>query len=157
MDITIDATGITEALAAVDPRKAYEIIELWYLRSTDYAKRELQGRSPARLRSKARVLFDSYKPHRWARVFVKSSLAHILEGGTGAKGVPPFKHVSTHWPSTTGIMRAMGLPKPEAFLVARAIGLRGGNPPKPFLQPTWDVVAPRIAQMAEEAAAEVVP
>jgi hypothetical protein len=155
MEITINATGITEALAAVDPKKAYMIIDLWYLRSTDYAKRELQTRSPARLRRKVRVLFDGYKPHRWARVFVKSPLAHLLEGGTGSRGVSPFKHVGRHWPSTKGIMEATGLPKPEAFLVARSIGLRGGNPPKPFLQPTWNVVMPRISEMAEQAAAEV--
>jgi len=155
MDITINATGITEALAAVDPQKAYTIIDLWYLQATDYAKRELRARTPAKIRSKVRVLFDGYKPHRWARLFVKSPLAHLLEGGTGSKGVAPFKHVSTHWPSTEGIMRATNLPRPEAFLVARAIGLRGGNPPKPFLQPTWDVVAPRINAMAEQVAAEV--
>ena len=29
---------------------------------------------------------DGYRPPRWARIYVKSGLAHLLEGGTGSMG-----------------------------------------------------------------------
>ena len=46
-------------------------------------------------------------------------------------------------------MRQTGLPRPEAFLVARSIGERGGNPPKPFIKPTFLTVQQPLVRMAE--------
>jgi hypothetical protein len=155
IEINLERSGIAEALKACDPKQAYEIIELWYLRAVPYVKGALQARAPARLKGKVRSMKDGYMPHRWMRVYVKSPLAHLLEGGTGAMGVAPFQHVTRHWPSTAGIMRQTGLPKSRAFLVARAIGLRGGNPARPFIGPTASAIVPRVEQMADEAARDV--
>jgi hypothetical protein len=98
---------------------------------------------------------DTVRPPRWARIGVKSPLTWLIEGGTGALGDPSFRHVARHWPSTAGIMAATGLPEPQAFLVARAIGLRGGNRPRPFVQPTYEATKNVVAQMARDAVAEV--
>lgn len=154
LNITLEGS-VAEALKACDPKQAYEIIELWYLRVMPYVKGALQARTTSRLKGKVRIMYDGYKPHQWARVYVKSPLAHLLEGGTGSKGVAPFQHVGRHWPSTAGIMRQTGLPKPQAFLVARSIGLRGGNPARPFIGPTARAIRPRAEQMADAAARDV--
>jgi hypothetical protein len=82
------------------------------------------------------------------RIYVRSGLAHLVEGGTGSQGAAGFSHAARHWPSTEGIMRATGLPRPEAFLVARAIGTRGGNPPRPFIRPTYEATKGQLGAMA---------
>ena len=155
MQITIDATGIEEAVKQLDPKQADEILIRWYDRSLKYVKSELRSRSPAKLKTKVRSMTDGLTPPKWARVYVKSGLAHLIEGGTGRQGGGGFSHVGTHWPSTTGIMQATGLPRPQAFAVARAIGLRGGNPPRPFVQPTYLAVKGHVEQLAVQAVNEV--
>jgi hypothetical protein len=42
----------------------------------------------------------------------------------------------------------------QAFLVARTIGIRGGNRPRPFIAPTRAAVTPRVIAMAHEAVRE---
>lgn len=155
MEITIDATGIAEALRAADPQQAYQIVTLWFLRAIEMTESALRAAAPGRLRGKVRHMQDGYSPHRWARVYVASPLAHLIEGGTGALGAGGFAHKSKHWPNTSGIMLATGLPQAQALLVARSIGLRGGNPPRPFMAPTWAMVGPRVETLADEVAIEV--
>lgn len=155
MQITVDTTGIEEAVKLLDPKQADEIMIRWYDRSIKYVKAELRNRAPATLKTKVRSMTDGLTPPKWARIYVKSGLAHLLEGGTGRQGVAGFTHVGTHWPSTAGIMRTTGLPKPQAFVVARSIGLRGGNPPQPFVQPTYLAVKGHVEQLAVQAVNEV--
>jgi hypothetical protein len=52
-------------------------------------------------------------------------------------------------------MAATGLPEPQAFLVARAIGLRGGNRPQPFIAPTYRATQGHVTAMMEEITTEV--
>lgn len=151
MNITVESTGIEAALAQMDPKRAEVALLLWYDRGTSYVKGELRSRAPARLRSKVKIITDGYKPPHWARVFVKSPLAHLIEGGTGRLGAAGFKHNTDFFPSVTGIMRSTGLEKPQAFLVARAIAEQGGTRPRPFIKPTFEATKGRLAQMAAEA------
>ncbi len=156
MNITVDTRGMEEAMRALSPERVYTALMLWYDRGSRYIKGELAMRAPRRLKGKVKVLMDLMRPPRWARVYVKGGLAHLIEGGTGALGAGGFSHVSRHWPSTEGIMRQTGLPRPEAFLVARSIGMRGGNPPRPFIMPTYEATKGRVEQMAVEAVNEAV-
>ena len=155
MEIRIEASGLEGAERALRPEQVYTAMMLWYERGTRLVADELRSRAPARLRGKVYIRVDTLRPPRWARIGVKSGLARLIEGGTGALGDPSFRHVSRHWPSTEGITQTTGLPRPQAFLVARSIGLRGGNPPRPFIQPTWRAVAGRVEQLAEQVVAEV--
>jgi len=156
MEITIDARGIEAAAKELDPKRAYEVLMRWYATATVYVRDEMRARAPSSLKSKVIIKLDTLRPPNWARIRAKSRLAHLIEGGTGRLGAPGFKHVARHWPSTPGIMRATGLPKAEAFLVARSIGLRGGNPARPFVQPTYVAVKGRVEQMAEQAVKDVI-
>jgi hypothetical protein len=154
MRINVDATGINIALDALDPQHGQAAMIRWYDMAIKYVKQELRARAPATLKGKVRSMTDGFTPPRWARIYVKSPLAHLIEGGTGRLGAGGFNHVGTHWPSTEGIMRATGLPKPQAFAVARSIGLRGGNPARPFIEPTYMTVKGHVEQLAEAAAAK---
>lgn len=151
MQIKIDTTGMDAAVKQLDPEHAQAAMIRWYDTAIKYVKQELRSRAPTTLKSKVRSMTDGLTPPKWARIYVKSPLAHLLDGGTGRLGVGGFNHVATHWPSTTGIMRATGLPKPQAFAVARAIGLRGGNPARPFIEPTYDAVKSHVEQLGEVA------
>lgn len=156
MEITIDQRGIEAVLRQLDPKHGYEIIMRWYDAGTRLVRDEMRSRATSkRVAARVTIKLDSLRPPRWARIRSKSPLAHLLEGGTGALGASGFKHVARHWPSTQGIMRQTGLPQAEAFLVARAIGLRGGNRAQPFVQPTYLAVRGRVERMAEDAAREV--
>lgn len=151
MQIKLDTTGMDAAVKQLDPEHAQAAMIRWYDTAIKYVKQELRTRAPMTLKSKVRSMTDGLTPPKWARVYVKSPLAHLIEGGTGRLGAGGFNHVSTHWPSTTGIMRATGLPKPQAFAVARSIGLRGGNQARPFIEPTYDAVKSHVEQLGEVA------
>jgi len=131
------------------------MLNLWFDRASKVVRDELKARAPGSLKNKVYIRMDTLRPPRWARISVKSPLGWLIEGGTGSQGDPTFRHVSRHWPSTSGIMAATGLPEPRAFLVARAIGLRGGNPPRPFVRPTYEATRGRVEQMINEITAEV--
>jgi|GEM_PF-5471441 hypothetical protein len=154
MQIKIDMTGMDAAVKQLDPQHAQAALIRWYDTAIKYVKQELRAQAPNTLKSKVRSMTDGLTPPRWARIYVKSPLAHLIEGGTGRPGAGGFNHVATHWPSTEGIMRATGLPKPQAFAVARSIGLRGGNPPRPFIEPTYFAVKGHVEQLGEVAAAK---
>ena len=153
MEIIIDDDGFDAAAKALDPKVVEVALILWYTRATEVVKSTLRSNAPTRLQGKVRVMTDNYRPPRWARIYVKSGLAHLLEGGTGSQGSGGgFKHaVPLPFPSVTGIMKQTGLAKPQAFLVARTIFERGGNAPQPFIRPTYAAVQDRIVQMADEA------
>ena len=152
LDITVEGSGIEAALKRLDPQNVDRALIIWYDRGTRYVRNELRSRAKGRLKNKTKIVTDGLKPPRWARIKVASSLAHLIEGGTGR-----FSNSirGDHWPSTTGIMATTGLPKPEAFLVARAIGMRGGNPPQPFIRPTYLVVKGPLVKLATDAVNEV--
>jgi hypothetical protein len=157
MEIRVEATGMEEAMKAFDPRQVFIARTLWFDRGTKYVRSALQQRAPARLKRKVRILTDGLQPPRWARIYVKSPLAHLIEGGTGTRGGGGFKHSGRYFPRVTGqwgIMETMGLSRPEAFLVARAIFERGGTAPRPFIRPTWEATHSRVEQMAIEAVEE---
>lgn len=141
MEVTIDVRGLEEAYKITDPVNVYNILMKWYQSSTVYIKDELKSRTPQSGKGKVRVRFDAYRPPRWARVRVYTPLAHIWEGGTGRQGAAGFNHNTSFFPNVDqgqwSIARTMGLPKAEAFLVARSIARRGGNPPKPFIYATY--------------------
>lgn len=151
MQIKLDATGMDAAVKQLDPQHAQSALIRWFDTATKYVKQELRARAPMTLKGKVRSMSDGLTPPKWARIYVKSPLAHLIEGGTGRLGSGGFNHASTHWPSTEGIMRATGLPKPQAFAVARSIGLRGGNPARPFIEPTYDAVKSHVEQLGEVA------
>jgi hypothetical protein len=153
MEIIIDADGLDDVAKVLDPKVVEVALILWYDRATQHAQTTLKSNAPTRFKGKVRVITDGLRPPHWARIYVKSGLAHLIEGGTGSQGSGGgFRHkVPLPFPSVTGIMRQTGLPKPEAFLVARAIFQRGGNTAKPFIRPTYDAIQDRIEQMASEA------
>jgi len=156
MDIIVEATGIEAALKAVAPQKAYEILTRWYATATVYVRDEMRARAPSSLKSTVKIKLDTLRPPRWAVIRARSRLTHLIEGGTGRQGASGFKHVARHWPSTLGIMQTTGLPQAEAFLVARTIGLRGGNPARPFVRPTYVAVKGHVEQLAQQAAQEAI-
>jgi hypothetical protein len=155
LEIRLDATGLDEALRQLNPQQAYTALNLWFDRASKLVRDELKERAPGSLKSKVYIRLDTLRPPRWARISVKSPLTWLIEGGTGSQGNPAFRHVARHWPSTSGIMTATGLPEPQAFLVARAIGLRGGNKPRPFIAPTYEATKSQVEAMAGQIVAEV--
>lgn len=158
MNVSVTATGIEDVLKQLDPKQSQYVLIRWFETATRYVKQELRSRTPSRIKDKVRSMNDGMIPPRWARIFVKSPLAHLLEGGTGTQGVAPFNHASEVFPAIDGqwgIMVATGLPRPQAFAVARTIAKRGGNPPQPFIQPTFAAVEGPVVQLAERAANEV--
>jgi len=67
--------------------------------------------------------------------------AHYMEYGTGRMGDPEVTHKSEHWPPWRALepwARRHGFPPGGGYLVARAIGLRGGLRPRRFLRGAWD-------------------
>jgi len=155
LEIRLDATGMEEALRQCNPQQVYTVLNLWFDRASRLVRDELRARAPGSLSKKTYIRMDTLRPPRWARISVKSPMTWLIEGGTGAQGDPAFRHVSRHWPSTSGIMQATGLPEPQAFLVARSIGLRGGNPPRPFIRPTYEATKGQVAAMMGQIVAEV--
>lgn len=156
--LQIDITGYERSLAAVDPKNVYIILNTWYQRAGNYVRDQLRMRAPKRLKGKVYIKYDTVRPPRWARIGVKSPLTWLIEGGTGPAGDPSFNHVSRHWPAIDGkfgLMETMDLPRPEAFLVARSIARRGGNPAKPFIAPTYQAVKGTIEQMMNTIIEEV--
>lgn len=151
MEISVQAVGLEAAEKQLDPKHMYTALVTWYDRATKYMKQELEGRAPGRLKGKVIIKMDAYRPPRWARVRVKGSLAHLIEGGTGTQGAAGFNHAGAHWPRVngkSGIQNAMGVSRADAFAIAKAIGNRGGNPAKPFIQPTFVAVKPHVEQLA---------
>ena len=157
LELRVDASGIEGALRALDPKNVDRALILWFDRGLRYVRGELQGRAPSRLRGKIRSMTDGRTPPRWARVYVRSPLAHLIEGGTGRLGAGGFSHRAEFFPAVDGqfgIMASTGLPRPQAFLVARAIAEAGGTRPRPFIRPTFGVVEGPLVRLAEQAAAE---
>jgi len=159
LEIRITAAGIEEALRALDARQVYTALMIWFSKGSQYIRDELRSRAPKTLRGKVYIRLDTARPPRWARISVRSPLARLIEGGTGLLGDPRFKHTGRHWPPAAGIQRsfvAMGrdISLRQAFLVARTIGIRGGNRPRPFIAPTRAAVTPRVIAMAHEAVRE---
>jgi len=67
--------------------------------------------------------------------------ARYMEYGTGRRGDPEVSHKSEHWPPWRALepwARRHGFPPGGGFLVARAIGLRGGLEPRRFLRGAWE-------------------
>lgn len=156
--IDVDERGLNAVIKQLAPQQASEVMIRWYDRAIKFVVAELRARAPARLKGKVRHMTDGLIPPRWARVFVKSPLAHLLEGGTGRLGVAPFNHASQQFPAIDGewgLMKAMGISRPQAFVIARSIAMRGGNPPRPFIGPTAQAVKTRVERMAEQIADEV--
>jgi hypothetical protein len=153
MDIIIAAEGLDDVAKVLDPKVVEVALILWYDRATTLAQSTLKSNAPTRLQGKIKIMTDGQRPPHWARIYVKSGLAHLLEGGTGSQGSGGgFQHKAPlPFPSVTGIMKQTGLPQPEAFLVARAIFQRGGNKAKPFIRPTYEAIQDRVEQMAGEA------
>jgi hypothetical protein len=150
MQFTIDESGLAQIAKITDPKQVYTIMMTWYDRGTKLVAAELKARTPSRIRGKVRIKVDGFRPPRWARIDVNSPLARLIEGGTGRLGDPAFKHSQNFFPRVTGkggIMENMGLPKPQAFLVARAISRRGGNRPKPFIRPAYEAVKGQLDQL----------
>jgi len=157
MEIRITATGFEAAAKELDRRHVDAAMIKWFDRGTKYVRSALQQRAPARLKGRVRILTDGYLPPGWARIYVKRPLAHLIVGGTGALGGGGFKHRGRYFPRVTGdwgIMETMGLSRPQAFLVARAIFERGGTAPRPFIRPAWEATHSRVEQMAGEAVEE---
>lgn len=156
MRITVDAEGVQGAALALSPKHGPEVMRLWYDQAIKLIKVEMRAQAPTRLKSKVRHMTDGFIPPRWARVYVKSPLAHLIEGGTGSLGSSEFNHVAKHWPSAEGIMRQNPdmLPR-QAYRMARAIGMRGGNPPQPFIAPTYASVKGRVEALSDQIANEV--
>jgi hypothetical protein len=155
LEIRLDVTGLEAALQQCNPQQVYTVLNLWFDRASKLIQAELKARAPGSLSKKTYIRMDTLRPPRWARISVKSPLGWLIEGGTGSQGDPSFRHVSRHWPSTSGIMQATGLPEPQAFLVARAIGLRGGNKPRPFIAPTYAATQGQVEALAAQIVAEV--
>lgn len=155
VELRIDTSGMEAALKQLEPKRVYEVLMGWYGKSTVYVRSEMRARAPGRLKGRVAIRMDTFRPPRWAVIRPGSRLTHLIEYGTGSAGAPGVTHVARHWPSTEGIMAAMGLPRPEAFAVARSIGLRGGNPARPFIQPTFLAIQGRVVQMMAETAQEV--
>lgn len=155
MEIRLTTTGLENALKQLDPRQTYTMLNMWFDRASRLVRDELKARAPGSLKTKVYIRMDTLRPPRWARISVKSPIMWLIEGGTGSQGDPKFRHVARHWPSTSGIMAATGLPEPRAFLVARAIGLRGGNPPRPFIQPTYEATKAQVEALAGQIVTEV--
>lgn len=153
MEINVSATGLDEATKALAPKRTYTVMVKWYDKATKYISGELRQAAPARLKGKVIVKIDAYRPPRWARVRVKSPLAHLIEGGTGRLGAPGFNHTSRYFPAISGqygLMQTMSLPKAQAFAVAKTISERGGNPAQPFIQPTGVKIEGPVIQMARD-------
>lgn len=155
LEIRLTAEGLEAALKQLDPQQVYTVLNLWFKRGAEYIQGELKARAPSSLARKTYIRYDTLRPPRWARISVKSPLTWLIEGGTGALGDPAFKHVARHWPSTAGIMKTTGLPEPEAFLVARSIGLRGGNRPQPFIAPTYRATQGHVTALMDDIIREV--
>jgi hypothetical protein len=155
MQITIDVEGIEKVAALLAPQQSQAVLIRWYELAIPYVKAEMRARAPVTLKAKVRSMTDGLLPPKWARIYIKSPLAHLIEGGTGRQGAGDFRHAARHWPSTEGIMRATGLPKPQAFAVAKTIGERGGNPPRPFVTPMYLAVRGHVQKLAEQAVKEV--
>ena len=155
VSLVINIHHFEASLKACNPQQVYTILNTWYDRATTIMANELRSRAKGRLKSKVYINMDKLRPPRWARIGVKHPLARIIEGGTGRLGDPAFNHMPNHWPSTLGIMEATGLPKGRAFLVARAIGLRGGNPAQPFIRPTYEAKRGEVERLMDVIAEEV--
>jgi hypothetical protein len=104
-------------------------------------------------------------PH-WARVGSNSRTVRWGEFGTGLKSEDPTASKKRHWPPSAALepwARAHGYGPGGGFLVARAIGRRGGLEPRRFLRnaakdserkiPGWLATAAR--EMEREASAGV--
>ncbi len=149
LTINLSATGFEEALARLDPKRRQTALVAWYRYSETYLKRVMRNASPSRIRGKVRSKKDTLSPPRWLRVFNAAPLAHLIEGGTGPIGDPRFNHAARHFPAVdgkSGVMNAMDLPRSQAYVVARSIFLRGGNPPRPFVAPAWESAKPHVEQ-----------
>ena len=154
MEITIDTTGLDAAAKQLDPKNVFIALTQWYNEATVYIKNDMKSRVKRSIRGKVRIRTDGFKPPKWARVKVYSPLAHIMEGGTGTQGVAGFNHASRHFPNVTGpygLMKTMGLPKAQAFAVAKSISERGGNPAQPFKHATYLATKAHVEQLADEA------
>ena len=109
LEIVVEGSGIEAALKQLDPRNADRALMLWYDRGTKYVQRELSSRAPWRIAGKVKIKTDGLRPPRWARVYVKSPLAHLIEGGTGTRAAAWVKSGGAYFPSVKGIMRQTGL------------------------------------------------
>jgi len=154
MEITVTTSGIDEALKRLDPKQAEIALILWYERGSKLVQSEVRSRAKPSLRGKVSVLTDGRRPPQWARVYVKSPIAHLLEGGTGKLGSPDFNHNEGYFPSWTGIAKQMGVGPKSAFVIARFIYERGGNRPQPFVKPAFNAVRNNLVKIAQDAADE---
>ena len=162
MQITVEESGLEAVMRGLGPEQVGRAMTIGMERGSQFVAAELRrrvwrGRHKTvwpPMSGRVVIRMDRYQPPRWATVRVKGKLAHLIEGGTGALGIGPFSHAGSFFPNIEGIMRNTGLEKPEAFLIARAISLRGGNPPHPMIVPTWDATHSRVEQMADEAVDE---
>lgn len=91
----------------------------------------------------------------WARVGSNSKTVRWGEFGTGLLSEDPESSKKRHWPPASALepwATAHGL---DAFLVARAIGRRGGLKPRRFLRNAVDASEARIPGWLAQAARQM--
>lgn len=158
LDIRVDERGIADELKRLSPQQMYTVWTRFFNEGPNYVKEQLRARAPQIVRSRVKVKRDPMQPPQWALVGSTHPLAHFFEGGTGALGDPEFKHRGRFFPNVTGrfgVQEATGLPKAQAFLIARRIYQQGGVAPRPYVKPTMDAVRGQVLAIARRIVDEV--
>lgn len=158
LDIRVDVTGIDGELRRVDPKRMFTVWTRFFTEGPNYVKDALRSRAPRIVRNRVKVKKDGMQPPQWALVGSTHPLAHIFEGGTGTLGDSEFKHSGRFFPNVTGrfgVMEATGLPRPQAFAIARQIYVHGGVAPKPYVKPTMEAVRSQVLAIARRIVDEV--
>jgi hypothetical protein len=156
MSAPIRITGLPELMAKLDrpawaERPVRDLHDTWRF----FVERGAKGKAPVwrgQLRRSITSERDDARLPRWSRVGTNLPYAPAMEGGTGLLADLPGGTGTRHWPPTAGVApwaRAHGM---APFLVARAIGRRGGLRPRRFLRGAAEEAERRLPRWLGECA-----
>jgi hypothetical protein len=155
IDVTVDVTGLEEALDKLKPQRLNAGVKAWYQRVGAEGRNMVRSRAPNQIKRTVAYTIAPGEFPASVRIRPRSRLAHIIESGTGLLGDGGTKHKGRYFPNVTSLAKNAGLPMREAFLVARKIHAQGGIRPRPFVRPVAPTIEARAVTLAQQMLAGV--
>lgn len=155
INVTIDVTGLEEAIEKLKPQRLNAGVKAWYQRIGAEGRSLVRNRAPGQIKRTVAYTIAPGEFPASVRIRPRSRIAHIIESGTGLLGDSGTRHKGRYWPNVGAIAVNAGIPLRQAFLVARKIHAQGGIRPRPFARPVAPTIEARAVTLAQQMLAGV--
>ena len=159
MDMKVELVGLEEAMRRLTPDLYAKPVRKLLTDASNLLVAEAKHRAPVdtgHLRRSITKEVDSAKVPTWAKVGSNVMYAPFMEFGTGTMATGPGGKRPRHWPPSGALetwAQRHGLP--SGFMVARAIGRRGGLRPVKYLRGALEDSMTKIQRLVDKALQQI--